>query len=46
MDHVLAFLSDLMIFTGGILVVLLWLVVIVLVSVEVYDRLFPKKEEI
>lgn len=45
MEHLLNFLSNLMIFTGGLVVVLFWIVVIVLVSVEIYDRVSPKKED-
>lgn len=44
MEQLLSFLSNLMIFTGGLVVVVFWVVIIIVVSVEVYDAIFDKGE--
>lgn len=45
MEQLLNFLTDLMILTGGLVVVVFWIVVIVLVSVEIYDRIVESSKE-
>lgn len=47
MEHLLSFLSDLILFTAGLVVACVWIVVIILVSVEVYDLVIGdrRKEE-
>jgi len=45
MEHLLNFLTDLMILTGGLVVVMFWIVVIVAVSVEIYDAIFDKSSK-
>lgn len=47
MDAVLAFFSDLILFTAGLAVLTFWLIVFAAIAIEVHDLIFgtPKKEE-
>jgi len=45
MEQLLNFLSNLMILTGGLVAVLFWIVVIIAVSVELYDRVIGDKKK-
>lgn len=52
MDTLLNFFSDLILFTAGLLVAAFWILIIILVSVEIFDtitgndsKLFPDKKE-
>lgn len=44
MESFLSFLSDLILFTAGIAVLIFWIIVLFGVAVEIYD-FFTKKEE-
>lgn len=44
MDTLLQFFSDLILFTAGLAVVVLWLIVLVAIAIEVYDQ-FTEKED-
>lgn len=52
MDAILGFFSNLILFTAGLIVAILWLIAIMLIAVEVFDTitgndstLFPDKKE-
>lgn len=47
MEQLLDFFSALMILTGGLVVTVFWIVVVIAVSVEIYDRVLgeDKKED-
>lgn len=42
METILAFLSDLILLTAGIVVCILWLIVFMVISVEIYDLITGK----
>jgi len=46
-DAILSFMSDMILFTAGIGVVLLWLAIFMAIAIEVHDLIFgePEKEE-
>jgi hypothetical protein len=45
MDQVLAFLSDLIIFTFGLVVLIFWIVLFAIIAIEVWDLIFEKDKE-
>lgn len=47
MEQLLSFLSNLILFTAGLVVVVLWLVVFMVIAIEVHDAIFgePEKKE-
>lgn len=44
MEALLSFFSDLILFTGGVVVSLLWLALFVVGAIEVWDLIFDKGE--
>lgn len=40
METILDFFSDLILFTGGLVVALLWAAIFIVVSVEIWDAIF------
>lgn len=49
MEGILSFFSDLLVFTGGLVALVFWLVVIILLAVEFYDWVTgadKKKDEV
>lgn len=45
MEQLLSFLSDLILFTAGLVVAGIWIVAIILASVEIYDRVIGEKDQ-
>lgn len=52
METILSFFSDLILFTAGLFVCTVWIIIIILASVEIYDlvtgkdsKLFPEGED-
>ena len=45
MEQLLSFLSDLILFTFGLVVVVLWIVVFAVIAIEVWDHLFENEPE-
>lgn len=47
MDAILAFFSDLILFTAGVAVCLLWIAIIIAVGIEIWDAFHeqPQQEE-
>lgn len=45
MDAILGFMSDLILFTAGLLVCFLWLVIICVILIETWDAIFESDED-
>lgn len=44
MEQLLEFFSNLLLFTGGLVVAVLWIVLIMIISIEVWDMIFEKDQ--
>lgn len=45
MEAILAFFSDLILFTAGLVVALFWVIIFMVIAVEVYDLIFNRDQD-